>query len=137
MVSHATWGLVGIVLAASLLLLASDDSTVSVIAAVLLFVTIGSIFVLWNRLGGRGFWVGLLTCGLLMSATLTYATVARVGCPPSGEKILLKAGKPPVSCDEVRAGYLAMASFFYVITLVGLAAPYVARRQPAVVGSER
>ena len=93
-----------------------------------LFGSIALAFAMWRWLGPRGSWLALVTLGLGMSGVLGWQSVTGARCPAPGTKIFLKEGKPPVSCDEIRASAAAMSMFFGLVGVIGIAAPFYARR---------
>ena len=99
--------------------------------AILMFVSIALAFVMWNRLGPTGSWVALVTLGALMTGVNSYEAVTGSRCPADGQKVFLKANKPPAGCDEMRAGAGSMAAFFLFVTIMGAAAPVYLRRLEA------
>ena len=117
------WGALGLLLAVGML------ATGSAIGAVLLFVVIALWFVAWHLYGGREIWVALLVGGTLMTGILGWAAVTSAGCPTGTDRVMLKAGKPSVDCEEIRAGYVSMAAFFIVAAMIGAALPGIQRRR--------
>jgi hypothetical protein len=112
----------------------------SVAGAIALFVSICACFITWYRVGSRGAWVAAIVVGTIMTSVLTWQAATGARCPASGERVILKEGKPPVSCSEIRASAGAMAAFFGIVALIGVAAPFYARRLPEpddVAGDER
>lgn len=71
--------------------------------------------------------MALIVVGLGMSGVLGWQAVTGSRCPVEGTKVFLKADKPPVGCDEVRASAAVMGVFFAMIALIGMAAPLYAR----------
>lgn len=99
----------------------------SALGAVALFGSIGMAFVMWHFLGSRGSWMALVVVGFGMSGLLGWQAVSGNRCPPDGQKVFLKEGKPPVGCDEMRTSAAAMAVFFMFVAGLGIGAPLYAR----------
>lgn len=119
------WGFAGLVLAAGMLLPA-----VHVAGAFLLVVGVTLPFLVWHWFGGSGSWMGMVTVGIATSVVLAAALILDVGCPADGVRVVLKEGKPPVSCTEVRASYMSMAVFFAVVAAIGALIPSYLKRLP-------
>ena len=119
------WGGVGLLLAAGLLL-----PSVHMMGSFLLVIAIVLPFLVWHWYGGEGSWMGMITTGVTMTAVLSAALIFGFGCPPEGTTVELKAGKPPVSCSEVRASYMSMAVFFGAVAIIGALTPAYRKRMP-------
>lgn len=119
---HLAWGALGAAAAASMWF------AYTIPGAIGLFLAIALAFVMWKRLGPRGSWMALIVMGLSMSGVLGWQAATGSRCPPAGTKVFLKEGKPPVSCDEIRASAGSMSVFFGLIALLGVGAPFYARR---------
>lgn len=123
--SRLIWGVVGLFLAAGMLLPA-----VHTVGSFVLVLAIVMPFLVWHWYGGAGSWMGMITMGVTMTAVLAAALIVGFGCPPKGATVELKAGKPPVGCSEVRASYMSMAVFFGFVALIGAVTPTYLRRMP-------
>jgi len=89
--------------------------------ALALLVLVAGAFVLARRVGTAQIWIATAVVGIAMTSLLGWAASTDARCPAAGERVTLKEGKAPVSCDEIRAGYLSMAVFFAVLGLGSLA----------------
>jgi hypothetical protein len=119
---HLVWLAVGIV-AAPLLLFAAHAPV-----AIAMLIMVAAIYPLWRVYGGREVWVGIAMTSAIMTAVLVWAAVTSSGCPEPGTELVMKLGKAPVTCDQIRASYASMAAFFAMTLLVALAIPGIARR---------
>ena len=119
---HAIWTIFGIISVVSMWFAYTTPG------AIVMFTCIGLAFVLWRVLGSRGSWVALIVVGSLMGGLQGWQAVTGSRCPEGDTKVFLKEGKPPVGCDEFRAVAAVMGSFFGLIALIGVAAPFYARR---------
>jgi hypothetical protein len=111
---HAAWALVGAGVAVGFW------ESWHIAGATLLLGSIVAAFVVARLIGFSHAWVALLVCGVLMSGVLVWATVTSARCPEEGTKVLVKAGKPAVTCDELRTSYSAMAVVFALIAGMGI-----------------
>jgi hypothetical protein len=118
---HVAWGLLGLVAVPAMWY------AWSLPGAIAMFACIGAAFVLWSRLGSRGSWLALIVVGLGMGGVLGWQAVTGSRCPEGDTKVFLKADKPPVGCDELRASAGSMAAFFLLLAGIGIGAPLYAR----------
>ena len=119
------WGATGLVLAAGMLLPA-----VHISGTFFLVVGVTLPFLIWHWFGGVGSWMGMVTVGVATSLVLTLALLLGFGCPAEGVRVVLKEGKPPVSCAEVKASYMSMAVFFAAVAVIGALIPAYLKRLP-------
>jgi len=119
--NHVAWFALGVLAVAGLWY------AYSVPGAIAMFAAIGLAFIMWYKLGSRGSWITLIVVGVSMSSILGWQAVTGSRCPAPGTKVFLKVGKPPISCDDVRASASVMSLFFALIAVIGIAAPFYAR----------
>ncbi|MCW2955176.1 MAG: hypothetical protein JWO69_45 [Thermoleophilia bacterium] len=120
--NHVAWAVLGGVAAAGMW------TAYSIPGAIAMFAAIGLAFLMWHKLGRRGSWLALVVMGFAMGGMLAWQAVEGTRCPAPGERIIIKDGKPPVSCDEIRASAGSMAMFFFLIAGIGVGAPLYARK---------
>lgn len=122
--NHLAWAALGAMAAIGMW------TAYSIPGALAMFAAIGLAFIMWNKLGPRGSWMALVVLGLGMGGVLGWQAAEGSRCPGPDEKIIIKDGKPPVSCDEIRASAGSMSLFFLLIGSMGIAAPFYARSRP-------
>lgn len=123
--NHILWALLGLMGAAGMFWAATW------IGVAAMFAAIGLAFVFWYRLGSRGSWMAMIMLGIGIAIPTTVMAVTGAGrCPDGNTKVVLKKGQPPVNCTQIRTGAASMAVMFWLITIVGIAAPIYASRIP-------
>lgn len=120
---HVAWALLGLLGAAGMFWAASWLGVIAIAVA------IAGAFVMWSRLGSRGSWFALIMLGIGIAIPTTVMAITGAGrCPKPGATVILKEGKPPVDCAQIKAGAMSMAVMFWLVALIGVAAPFYASR---------
>lgn len=122
----AAWSASGLLLAVGMVLPAWSDW----IGPLTLCAGIVLPFLLWRQIGGNEAWIALVVGGVALSSVLFVAYVQQAGCPAPGGTVVLKEGRMPVSCDEIRASYLTFAIVFAAMALFGLILPRARNLEP-------
>jgi hypothetical protein len=120
---HIAWGATGLAMAAG------GWFAFEMWGAVLLLGAIAVAFVLGWKYGADHAWPAMALGGLALAGVLAWAAATGARCPEPGEKMFIKNNKPPVTCADMRASYVTMATLFGLLGLAGIGWGVAGRRR--------